>query len=569
MDYEMGLKLADRALERDPDQTQLRIRQAAVLWKLDRREVAWMAMDRVLKAEAEKSAVDRDWEAPTLAAFWRYLEGKPAEAEVLAKSAKALIDKRLRPDLGAKWNWPEAFAPGLREIEPGEKTRIKSQFPLNAGLPSYILGCLQEARSGMDAEAAESFRKAMNLSYEARDCILRIGFGRLKSGNFDGAIAIALTACDAGGPYPDFYFLAAAAAEAKGDRRAAFDYLEIAVELKPFVSSWLKALAVAGAENGQKARAEALLRRVLKLDPDDYLVRDQLDGLERALMTSEFSGALAAAVAGLQRDLAPRWRYPLNSNPSDIAAIINNRFLRFLQEGQVYDAARYLDAFLDIEASSPALHYNLAQLDRSLGRSYQTVYQSWTAVALRPDYPDGLDALARSYFDLGDFERAILCYREALRISPDDPTACFNLGCALQASGDLPEAEAMLGRAIELDEADTTARRQGGNATSGVLAHEVDVKVDPISYRALLLLGGILEARGDAAGAAGMLEKAVRLKPEGLEAYLALGKACLALGEAARAKSAFEKYLALGGSPSKVEAANKRDEQPVERPFPG
>ncbi|MCX6559252.1 MAG: tetratricopeptide repeat protein [Candidatus Aminicenantes bacterium] len=561
MDYEMGLRLANRALERNPELHDLRLRQAAVLWKLGRREVAWMALERVLKDEKAKPSDDFVWQASALAAIWRYQEGKSAEAEAFARTAEAAAAVKLRPDRGAKPLWAPAFAPGLREIAPQRESQARSLFPPNAGLPSYLLGLISEARSGWTRDTEAYYLRAMGLSYEARDCILRIAAGRMRSGNAAGAIEAALGACDAGGAYPDFYLLAAAAAESAGDRRAAEEYLGIAVELKPFIPSWLRAQAIVESGAGHKAAAAAILNRVLRLAPDDFRARELLEGVsrERYFPADELGRELSAAWAALQRGLEPRWRFEPRGKPADVAAFINNRFFGFLGEGLVDDAARYLEAYLEIDAGSPSLQYNLAQLHHTRDRLAPALPRAWASAALKPDYRDALDALASLYFDLGDFERSLTTYAEALAFSPEDPTAWFNSACARLASGDRVGAEAELLRAVELDRerpAAATERRTSDKAAG--LAYEVDVQADSIGYRALVLLGSIRFDRGERERAAESLEEAVRRRPGSPDAYLELGKVRQAMGDDAAAKAAFDRFLALGGSASKVEAARKR-----------
>jgi tetratricopeptide (TPR) repeat protein len=561
MDYEMGLRLANRALEKEPNLNDLRLRQAAVLWKLGRREVAWLALERVLKAEKAKPSDDFVWQAPALAALWRYQEGKTAEAAALAGKAAAAAAARLRPDRGAKRLWAPSFAPGLREIEGTKEDNVRFLFPPNAGLASYLLGVMSEARSGWTKEAEGFYIAALNLSYDARDCILRIGSGRLRSGRAADAVEVALWACDEGGACPDFYLIAAVAAESAGDRKAAEDYLGLAVDLKPYVPSWLRAQAVVEAQAGHKTEAAAILNRVLRLAPDDFRAREILDGVQsnRPFPAGELGRELMAASAGLLRGLEPRWQYAPRGKPADVAAFINNRFFALLGEGLVDDAARYLEAYLEIDAGSPSLQYNLAQLHHLQDRLAPALPRAWASAALKPDYRDALDALASLYYDLGDFGRALTTYAEALTCSPEDPTAWFNTACARLAAGDRAGAEANLLRAVELDrERPAEPERRPAAKPAAGLAYEMDVKVDPIGYRALVLLGSIRLERGERERAAEALQEAVRRRPESPEAYLELGRVRKAMGEEAAAQAAFDRYRALGGSAAKVEAARKR-----------
>jgi superkiller protein 3 len=52
--------------------------------------------------------------------------------------------------------------------------------------------------------------------------------------------------------------------------------------------------------------------------------------------------------------------------------------------------------------------------------------------------------------ELGRLPEAVTHYREALRLNPDNPEACFNLGVALLKQGQKEEAIQQLQQALKL-----------------------------------------------------------------------------------------------------------------------
>jgi len=96
------------------------------------------------------------------------------------------------------------------------------------------------------------------------------------------------------------------------------------------------------------------------------------------------------------------------------------------------------------------------------------------AVALDPSHVDAHVNLGRLFHDDGALEAAAKHYRAALHVDPEHPVAAFNLGVALDDLGRLSEAADAYRRAIDLD---------------------------PDNADAHYNLAGILERRGDKAGA--------------------------------------------------------------------
>lgn len=583
MDYETGLKLAGSSLEKDPAQVLLRIRQAAILWKLGRRDVARMSVQKALELEPE------NWEALTLADYFFYQDGKADKAEALSIQASSAVAKTLRPESRVRKNWPPAFVPGpipktssfnspdsplppnpafnpFGQLPRPAPAKAKTSailprilFPPNAGLAPFLQGILLEKREGWTPQVEACFRRAMDLSYDGPACALAIGFGRMSLHDWKGAGEIARDSLDEGGLRPELFVLAAAAAEAGGNRNASEDALEIAVELRPFEGPWLKALAAAYADRLDWKRSAAFLKTAVLLDPADFEARDWLAAAGRgaATLKGAFAGALEKTAGALRAKLEPQYLYPLFLDINSIAPAVNDRFFRFVQAGQLEDAAIYVRNFLEIDSQAPELSYNLAQLYNTLGLPGSSFVPAWTALANRPSYRDALDLAGQLLLRVEDFERSIQFYRMALEAS-SDIQAWFNLGFAHFAAGDRAEAERRLLGVLELEKAAGSPRKEkSGSAAAKKLDYALDITVEPLTYRALLLLGRISAEREDLSAAENYIHRAAVLQPQTPDAYLELGRVFLAKKDMKAAKAAFDRFVSLGGEPAKVPAIPK------------
>lgn len=118
----------------------------------------------------------------------------------------------------------------------------------------------------------------------------------------------------------------------------------------------------------------------------------------------------------------------------------------------------------------------------------------------------------------GDTQRAIACYREAIRLQPDCIPAYNNLANALQDAGDLEGALAIAQQAIEL-------------APERAILH--------------CNLGSLCWLQGDIAAAISAYGRALTLQPDLFLAHHNLGKAYAAQGLFKQAEAAYQAALQL------------------------
>jgi serine/threonine-protein kinase len=210
------------------------------------------------------------------------------------------------------------------------------------------------------------------------------------------------------------------------------------------------------------------------------------------------------------------------------------------------EAARYYTA---ARALRPELAHELAHHLDVLGRGDEAQAIFRDEVARRPDARN-LRCLGTCLLNSGRVDearavlgRAVLEYRDGLRLKPDDARSRYNLGVALKNLGQLVEAEAECRTAVRLlpDYAEAQfmladiladlgrpVEAEAGYRTAIRLQAEF---ADAIYYN----LGTVLEAQGRLDDAEAGYREALRLNPEFPDAHCNLGRLLLQTGRFAEA----------------------------------
>jgi tetratricopeptide (TPR) repeat protein len=107
-----------------------------------------------------------------------------------------------------------------------------------------------------------------------------------------------------------------------------------------------------------------------------------------------------------------------------------------------------------------SLRLLLGKLLRRAGQLDQAVFHLEEVIRMVPEKIDALLELGRTHQDRRQQAQALLMYRRAANISPNDPRPYLQAGLALKEGKDYLESESMLRRAADLAPNDTTVRRQ-------------------------------------------------------------------------------------------------------------
>ena len=165
---------------------------------------------------------------------------------------------------------------------------------------------------------------------------------------------------------------------------------------------------------------------------------------------------------------------------------------------------------------------------------------------------DRLIAEGRQAEDAGDLRAACERYRQAVAHAPRHAAAHLNLGIGLEATGDRAGALQSYEAALAVDPRNAYANYNLGKLhfQGGAFAlaerHLCAALERKANFaEAQIVLAGVLEARGDAAGAAAAFEAATRQRPEDFGAWYGYGKVLRTLGRDGDAETAFQRAAAV------------------------
>jgi tetratricopeptide (TPR) repeat protein len=225
---------------------------------------------------------------------------------------------------------------------------------------------------------------------------------------------------------------------------------------------------------------------------------------------------------------------------------INSRFLQLLRGAHFTKAAELAEDFLALYDKSPDLNFNLAALLESQKKYEAALRYACRAVELDSDHKEAHDLLGYLFFTIGNYESALNSYKEALRVSPQDAMAWYNLGCVHEALDKTEEAESAWKEAISLDEK-SSGKKADRKTAKRVLSHSLIVHDRPAAFFAHLALGKSYDAKELMKDALVSFDRASHLVPGEPETFFELGKVYFKLGNRDKARQAFQKYLDLGG----------------------
>ena len=185
----------------------------------------------------------------------------------------------------------------------------------------------------------------------------------------------------------------------------------------------------------------------------------------------------------------------------------------------------------------------LAQTLEKLGPREPLVRSRWRLV---------LAYLGDTYRQRGDDRTALLAYRRALEIMPDDAAVLGNMGLAYAGAGQWPEAVASYRRSVSLDPNQpltlvnlALALEAQGDVAGAVSAYQQALSVDPREPVALLNLGNLNFRQGEREQAIALYRRAIAADVGLAAAHFNLGRAYALANRLAQARSEIERGLAF------------------------
>ena len=186
----------------------------------------------------------------------------------------------------------------------------------------------------------------------------------------------------------------------------------------------------------------------------------------------------------------------------------------------------------------------------------EAISEARGAVEAKPSSPEAWGRLGM-VFDAHDYlEEAVLCYRRARRLDPDDFRWSYNLGVLLtRQAADAAEIEEVLRHAASLEPlyAPTyyrlsVALQREGRLRDAQRAAQRSIDLDPDQAIAWRQLGQVMLARDAPAVAVRALERSIERDADDAAAYSALAQAHMRLGDTQAARKAGEAARHLGAA---------------------
>lgn len=213
---------------------------------------------------------------------------------------------------------------------------------------------------------------------------------------------------------------------------------------------WLQVVAPSSQPDSRMVLQEAVMVRRLEKYPADFAAHYNLGALYQT--QGRNSQAIEQYQAAIQTD-------------STRAVAHNSLGGALLADQRTAEAIRELRATLKIDPDYPSAHFNLA---RALSES-----QDWKSAiaeysAFLKQQPDDVPAnlnLAAIQIGQGEFAKAIPLYEKACELAPDSNTLA-DLGTLYARTGRIPQAIEAFQKALALDPANETARKNLAQATA-------------------------------------------------------------------------------------------------------
>jgi len=272
--------------------------------------------------------------------------------------------------------------------------------------------------------------------------------------------------------------------------------LTASVEADPADTTAALVLAERHLQAKEPVRAEEVLRRLVQGDPANaraWLLRSRAE-FEQGKMAAAYA-SLNVAMPSLDRSAEAHWRMGL---------LLERR-------GDEARAETELRRSIALDPDHAPAHLELARWAFAERHYGEALRQLDRVIRRDPTNAEALEALSLAHRSLGHLDQAEQYAHEAVRLAPHSANAWQALGAVLKdraTPADLARAEPAFRQAVRLDPASSDLHDQ---------------------------LGQIAFSRGDYAGAAAELQRAIDLQPLNRLAYPTLMQCYRRLGETARA----------------------------------
>ncbi|MGK7932119.1 MAG: tetratricopeptide repeat protein [Microcystaceae cyanobacterium] len=301
---------------------------------------------------------------------------------------------------------------------------------------------------------------------------------------------------------------------------------------------------------GKYAEAEAIMRRVIELDPDNYRAYSNLGVL------LELKGELKEAILAYKK--------AIEINPQHADAY-NNLGVALYNNNQLEEAVVAYKKAIEINPQFAKAYYNLGNALQDKNQLEEAVVAYKKAIEINPQFAKAYHNLGNTLYKNNQLEEAITAYEKAIEINPQYAETYNNLGWALYnwalyTHNRLEEAIAAYEKAIEINPQYADAYNNLGLALytnnnqleEVIVAFQKSIEINPRYADAYNNLGWTLYTNNQLEEAIAAYETALEINPQYLPAYVNLGIALSDKNQLDKAIAAFKKVLSfpIGGTPT-------------------
>jgi len=396
--------------------------------------------------------------------------------------------------------------------------------------------------AGQPAEAEAAYKNAVEANPKSLQARMTLSQFYFAHGRMAEAEAVAYAACDLDPRAVSPRLLLAQIDVANGKLADAENVYKELKTIAPDDPGAYQSLGLYYLSHDQKEKAVAEFQSLLATRPQDNSVKNHL--VETLIDLNRIPEASA-----INQDV-------LKANPADPQGLLaDGRIL--LAGGKPQEALPQLEKAVKAEPNSAGGYYFLGLAQRSAGLADPAKSSFAHALELNPGLTEAAVNLARLDVRTGDYDEALRLAGNALKTTPNLPSAYLASAEAWEAKGDARQAEAMLLAALDRDPASLPALamllkvydRQG---KTKLVVERISGLVLQYPQNAGLhfLLGVAYYNLKDLEKAEASIRQALALDPKTLDAYTMLANIDLATGSVEKAKA--DLNAAIAANPRNV-----------------
>ncbi len=204
----------------------------------------------------------------------------------------------------------------------------------------------------------------------------------------------------------------------------------------------------------------------------------------------------------------------------------------YAQQKQWQNAIECYEKAIELNPKFAGAYRNLARVFREIGKEAKALESWYEALTLEPDWADAQQhyALGNSLWKYKKLNKAIACYRQAIKLQPDFFSAYQSLAQILTIKGKLPQVIALYRQAVQQNPQNPQFRfclaqalAQQKQWQQAIIQYRKTTKLDENFAAGYYGLGTVFTQQQKWSTASKCYQKATKLQPKYWEAYHQLG----------------------------------------------